>query len=926
MCRGETALAVCTASMAVVVARGRRVPQPRQISLHATEEMRAMRSQVETLRSKMLSLQSETKHTRVQQQPEVPALRKATVTDDQSAALEAILLSEARAEKLMQELEAEDVRSKSLTEKLEALKAEQGAELQFTSTTQVEELVEELEAQESKVGTLKEALKEEVEELADEAENFEHKALLDASLLKVDEVEPPQGALPEDDLMRDIAELKAELADAEKRRLALQRGPATRQEKENEARKGGRQERVEKEKETGATTGEAQVEATAGVAQTEARPSAVAAGPDNDKMQLQQQQQQQEQQQQMPDQDMLDLEPGSDKATQDHREPVVWDSVRQGLRDFLQPSRERGLGLELQPNPMAFLSNFSSWLLRRRAIAGPEESVELSGGERGSAETFGKPHPPPTAPSDVNSSSIGDRVGRKESQPSLLELLAEFNRSGMLSNDNGSSRVSLEQLHLALGPLLGLSSSFGATPVPMPLGVPRPGKPESSEPPVVRMHKELRTVRDEQAALVDSVKSMASGLSSALVLVLEILHEHSSRVQSIEDGSFSRLGATGPCDNGSCNVDDTAADVAGSGAAISVEGAVGLLRLLFAGLTLDRCMLLLLAAWNLLLQPRRRHSSSPEVDAELALDLSASTTVASTHGPITTACHAEQLNCNANTISGATGRRMLRELRATRRERRPDCTQHRPALAAHSALASSSGLDQAAMASLMGNLPNKQPPLPGVAASVTGARDHGRMQASPPGRPSRNSRIKNTMKSRRSWHNFQPQPSDSGEGDLQHLAWGLPQAPPSDSGEASDAEREGLGFRNSFSAAAAVRSVAGCLVRSPAGTSPESAATEVRQRKPAAVPAIAMATSRRGGHERSLTATSQESASQGYPHSPQSGQAATSMKGASAAANRMLPKRYSSAARRHVLSQQHRATAAESGGGSASGGNSSRYR
>jgi len=281
--------------MAVVVARGRRVPQPRQISLHATEEMRAMRSQVETLRSKMLSLQSETKHTRVQQQPEVPALRKATVTDDQSAALEAILLSEARAEKLMQELEAEDVRSKSLTEKLEALKAEQGAELQFTSTTQVEELVEELEAQESKVGTLKEALKEEVEELADEAENFEHKALLDASLLKVDEVEPPQGALPEDDLMRDIAELKAELADAEKRRLALQRGPATRQEKENEARKGGRQERVEKEKETGATTGEAQVEATAGVAQTEARPSAVAAGPDNDKMQLQQQQQEQQQ-------------------------------------------------------------------------------------------------------------------------------------------------------------------------------------------------------------------------------------------------------------------------------------------------------------------------------------------------------------------------------------------------------------------------------------------------------------------------------------------------------------------------------------------------------------------------------------------------------------------------------------------------------
>lgn len=335
-----------------------------------------------------------------------------------------------------------------------------------------------------------------------------------------------------------------------------------------------------------------------------------------------------------------------------------------------------------------------------------------------------------------------------------------------------------------------------------------------------------------------------------------------------------------------------------------------MLRLLFAGLTLDRCLLLLLAAWNLMLQPRRRHSSTPlEVDTELALGSSASTIVAPSHGATTTACHTEQLNCNAHSISGATGRRMLRELKASRKERHPDCTQHMPALTAHSALAPSYGWNQTT-ASLRGGLPDEQASLPGAAASVTAGPDHGWKQASPPCRPFRNIRMK---RSKRSWQQFQPQPSsDSGEGDLQNLAW--PKAPvvmqmqssPS-SGEASDAEREGL------------ESFAGCFVRrAPAGTSTESAA---------AVPMAATTTSRRSRHQRTLTATSQESGSQTYPHSPQSSQAAAPVKGgASAAAPRRVPKRHSSAARRHVLSQQQRVTPAESGGGSASGGNSSRHR
>jgi len=434
------------------------------------------------------------------------------------------------------------------------------------------------------------------------------------------------------------------------------------------------------------------------------------------------------------------------------------------------------------------------------------------------------------------------------------------------------------------------------------------------------------------------VKSMASGLSSALVLVLEILREHSSRVQSIEDGSFARLD-----EKGSRDVDETTADNANSAAGANAEGAVGMLRLLFAGLTLDRCLLLLLAAWNLLLQPRRRHSSPSEADTEPAFDSAASTAVAQTRAEASVASHTEQLHCNANTISGATGRRMLRELRATRKERRPDCMQHTPALAAQPALASNYGWDHTATASLRGNLPSEQAALSEVAVPLTAPPNQDLMQASSSGRPFRNSRMR-AMKSKRSWHQFQPQPSsDSGEGgDLQKLVWGPPQGPAPDSmqfmqlqsspssGEASDAEPEGRVCRNSCSAAAAAQSSSGCFSRrSPAGTagtSTEFSPAEVIQRNPAAVPVATMVTARLGGHQRTLTATSQESASQACPPSPQSSRAAAPIKRACAGAGQRLPKRYSSAARRHILSQQQRATAAaESCGGSASGGYSPRY-
>merc|ERR1712008_643638 len=145
-------------------------------------------------------------------------------------------------------------------------RTEHSVDHQSSSIAQVESearahtLVEELEAQEAKVGTLKEALEEEVEELADEAEHLKD---------RVDEVEPPQGSLHDDELMMDIAALKAELADAKAARVAMQWGPTkqrpNQETKEDAQRTGGKQEREEKEDNAGATASEVHAEATAGV-------------------------------------------------------------------------------------------------------------------------------------------------------------------------------------------------------------------------------------------------------------------------------------------------------------------------------------------------------------------------------------------------------------------------------------------------------------------------------------------------------------------------------------------------------------------------------------------------------------------------------------------------------------------------------------
>jgi len=63
-------------------------------------------------------------------------------------------------------------------------------------------------------------------------------------------------------------------------------------------------------------------------------------------------------------------------------------------------------------------------------------------------------------------------------------------------------------------------------------------------PALVRINNDLRHVQDGQAALQDNVKSVASGLGSVLVLVLEALREQGSRVQSIERSS--KAAAWGP--------------------------------------------------------------------------------------------------------------------------------------------------------------------------------------------------------------------------------------------------------------------------------------------------------------------------------------------------------------------------------------------
>ncbi|CAK0807576.1 unnamed protein product, partial [Prorocentrum cordatum] len=249
---------------------------------------------------------------------------------------------------------------------------------------------------------------------------------------------------------------------------------------------------------------------------------------------------------------------------------------------------------------------------------------------------------------------------------SPLEVLAELTASdaAVLANDTGLA--SLQRLQLSLGSLLNSPSVAGALELAAGGGKnksKRANKTSSSTPPLVRIDNDLREVQDGQAMLQESVKALASGLNSALVLLVDVLREHDDRAQLLEDSQkFSVCEAPG--DDAGPYSYITGSAPAGPHRVLAVP------RQLAESLSPDRCLLLALLAWNVLLCYRSRWQTTPAAEP--------------TDEAVGLFCEAAQpgedkrtiLESNSLTVSGASGRRMLRELRKREQGRpRPEPLQ-----------------------------------------------------------------------------------------------------------------------------------------------------------------------------------------------------------------------------------------------------------
>ncbi|CAE8615683.1 unnamed protein product [Polarella glacialis] len=343
--------------------------------------------------------------------------------------------------------------------------------------------------------------------------------------------------------------------------------------------------------------------------------------------------------------------------------------------------------------PMSLLKEVSSWLHRGRsslsppALAGPEGSGETVHEAQSGSAGF--------------ASNVGSNGGPAVARPSLLDLLSALNSSG-LEGGEGEGLTSLEKLQQALGSLSAEAAPLSGSSA----AAARPQKTGSSTPALVRIHNDLREVQEGQAVLQENMKTVASGLNSMLALVVEVLHEHSARVRSVEAARVqeqpqqNKMPFSWPWHPDAFPFGHNAErceTLRGSTVALHEEedeeevadGTVGYLylllqRLLNSGLSLDRLLLMGLALWHLrqAIRGDSAHGSKHvlvEVEEEdLRGELLSSSAgeeddvLRPIAGVAQDALTAEQWQLNGLTVSGASGRRMLREHRAYLKDRPDD--------------------------------------------------------------------------------------------------------------------------------------------------------------------------------------------------------------------------------------------------------------
>lgn len=201
--------------------------------------------------------------------------------------------------------------------------------------------------------------------------------------------------------------------------------------------------------------------------------------------------------------------------------------------------------LPLHEKPLAFLKKALSWIrdhTTRKIPGAPAGQADPSE----DAAHDGRPGGEIPLDAEADRAADAERTERLSRSGRVLEMLSELNGTGSLSV-GGAGLASLKESISRLGALASEAggaagaASAAAPPgaaagaPPAPAGA-KPNKTGSNVPAVVKMHNDLRGVQTDQAMLKDDLRSVTSVLRETLVLLLEVVLQHSDgRAQMAQD-------------------------------------------------------------------------------------------------------------------------------------------------------------------------------------------------------------------------------------------------------------------------------------------------------------------------------------------------------------------------------------------------------
>lgn len=339
------------------------------------------------------------------------------------------------------------------------------------------------------------------------------------------------------------------------------------------------------------------------------------------------------------------LPPNLGQNIEAHGEPVA------NAKDVVADESKEG-NHRLTDLPLALLKDATTWLrskvLHRPAVAPPED--------------------------DSNASAVAAETKAAETKPALSDMLVELNVSTPEGSTAGSGLASLEKLQATLDSLAEAAPTNKA-------------KKDSSMPALVAINKELREMQESQVILQEHNKHVISCLNTMLALVVQLFTEQNAQMKTLEERTnvvpdvrppwwaIDRYAKNGrECPGGQGDCPEPANEVPNiPGIPISSIPFWEQLQVLLY-YPLDRILLLIISFWLFLSRVTgsrtvRVPNNTPEVEVH---EVNSTPSRSKDRCRIYSAKKDREREDTNRTVSGASGRRLQRELQKELRSKSKD--------------------------------------------------------------------------------------------------------------------------------------------------------------------------------------------------------------------------------------------------------------